>query len=204
MKIRTLLFCPLAAGLLIAAGSPASGQDKEAGNPAMQEAMKKMMEQATPGDAHKKLDVLAGTWDATMTIWMDGPDKPPMVTKGKTSFKWILGGRFLEEDATGEMMGQPYTGLGILGYDNMNKKYTMMWIDNTSTANFTADGTADPSGTTLTYFGKMDEPVTGEHGKTVKYVLRILGKDKHVFEIHDLSMPEAATKMVEISYTRAH
>ena len=166
------------------------------------EMMKKWMEVSTPGDNHQKLDDLVGTWETTVSMWPEGPGKPPQVTKGGAEMKWILGGRFIQEEMKGELMGMPYNGLGLMGYDNFNKKYTFVWVDNSSTQMSTSEGTLDPTGKVLTYYGKMDEPITGEHGKTVKYVTRILSKDKNTFEIHDLSMPEPNTKMMEIVYTR--
>jgi hypothetical protein len=51
-------------------------------------------------------------------------------------------------------------------------------------------------------WGKMDEPMTGERDKLVKYVTRLMGKDKQVFEIHDLVLPEGQTKVMEAVYTR--
>jgi hypothetical protein len=169
---------------------------------AMDDMMKKWTEAATPGEAHKKLNVLVGTWDVTSQFWMEGPDKAPMTTKGKAEYKWILGGRFLQEDFSGEMMGKPYNGIGLFGYDNMNKKYTSLWIDNTSTAMYTGEGTSDATGTVFTYFGKTDEPMTGEHDKTVMYVWRLISGEKHIFEFHDFSYPQGKTKTGEMIYTR--
>jgi len=54
----------------------------------------------------------------------------------------------------------------------------------------------------LTLYGKMDKPMTGEHNKNVKYVTRIVGPDKHIFEVHDLAIGEPNTKVVEVTYTR--
>lgn len=166
------------------------------------EMMKKWMEVSTPGDNHKKMDDLVGTWETTVSMWMGEAGKPPQVTKGVAEMKWVLGGRFIQEEMKGEMMGMPYNGMGLLGYDNFNKKYTFVWVDNSSTQMSTSEGTFDPTGKVLTYYGKMDEPMTGEHDKTVKYVTRIVNKDKNIFEIHDLSLPEPNTKVMEIVYTR--
>ena len=40
-------------------------------------------------------------------------------------------------------MGMPMEGIGFLGYDTINKKYTMFWIDNMATVMSTAEGAAD-------------------------------------------------------------
>ena len=70
------------------------------------------------------------------------------------------------------------------------------------TSLLTSEGYFDPSGKTLTMYGLMDEPMTGENGKPVKYVTRILSPGKHVFEVHDLAIGETGTKLVEITLTR--
>jgi hypothetical protein len=171
-------------------------------SPNQEEMMKKWAAMAMPTDAHKKLDDLVGTWDLEVKTWMNGPAGTPTITKGSSTYAWVLGGRFLRQDMKGEMMGMPLEGIGYTGYDNYNKKYLEFWIDNSSTAMFTASGFVDQSGKVFTFYGTMDEWMTGENGKPVKYVARILSKDKNVFEIHDLAIGGADTKVVEMTYTR--
>jgi len=191
------------AGLLLAQDKPAKdakpGKDAPAVN--IEEMTKKWMAAATPGAAHKALDSQAGEWDLTTKMWTPGTAGPPTETKGTATTKWILGGRFLQSDVTGEMMGMPMTGLGITGYDNFKKKYVTYWIDSLGTAMYTAEGTADAAGKVFTYHGKMDEPATGEKDKPVKFIHRVLTADKHVFEIHDVALG-ANSKAMEMSYTR--
>jgi hypothetical protein len=186
--------------------SLASAQEKKEQKPpqgAMDDMMKKMMELASPSEGHKKLNDLVGVWDAETKMWMGGDGTgQPAISKGSAEYSWVLGGRYLREDFKGDMMGMPMTGFGFTGYDNYAKKYTGMWMDNMGTALSTMEGTFDRSGKVLTLYGKMDEWMTGELSKNVKYVTRIINKDKHVFEIHDLSIGEPNTKIVEITYTR--
>jgi hypothetical protein len=184
--------------------SLASAQEKKEQKPpqgAVDDMMKKMMELASPSEGHKKLNDLVGVWDAETKMWVGGPGQPA-VSKGSAEYSWVLGGRFLREDFKGDIMGMPMTGFGFTGYDNYAKKYTGVWVDNMGTALSTMEGTFDRSGKVLTLYGKMDEWATGELSKNVKYVTRIIDKDKHVFEIHDLSIGEPNTKIVEITYTR--
>jgi len=207
MKVRLLLFSVafVCASLFAVSALTQEKKAKEETKPQaggeMDAMMKKWMEAATPGENHKRLDDMVGTWEATTTTWME-PGKPPSTTKGKSEMKWILGGRFLQQEFAGEMMGMPFTGMGLTGYDNFNKKYVGYWVDNTSTAMATMEGTADRSGRVITMFGKSDDPGTGERGKTMKYVARLVNKDRHLFEIYDLSMGDKETKVLEISYTR--
>jgi len=164
--------------------------------------MKKWMEVATPGEGHKPLEQLVGKWDTVMTMWGEGPGKPPSETKGSCEVKWILDGRFLLEETTGQMMGMPYKSMNIFGFDNYKKKYVMSYVDNLGTAIYTGEGKFDMSKQVLTSFGKMDEFMTGERDKPVKYVMRIVSRDKHVFEAYDEVGSPNEFKAFEITYTR--
>jgi len=189
--------------LLLSGIAGAKAQDKkQPSNAEMQDVMKKWMEAATPNEHHKALDGMVGKWNMETTTWMD-PGAPPMKTKGTAEISWMIDGRFLKQDAKGEFMGGPFIGFGLTGYDNNKKCYTMLWIDNTTTAMSAAEGNFNESGKIMTMYGKMDEPTTGEHDKNVKYVLKIIDKDSFLFEVHDLSLDEPHTKTMEIAYTRA-
>src|SRR4029077_16063184 len=80
---------------------------------AMMDTYKKL---ATPGEPHKQQASLAGTWTTKTKEWMD-PTKPPTESTGTCEEKVLLDGRFLQQVCNGEMMGQPYTGIGTTGYD---------------------------------------------------------------------------------------
>lgn len=193
----------LALAFIVAVSSVYSQDKPQSAPPDMQEMMKKWKEVASPNEHHKALDAMVGKWDMSTAVWMGGPGAEPSVTKGAADIDWMIDGRFLRQDAKGEFMGLPYTGFGLTGYDNMKKCYTMVWIDNTSTAFSAAEGNFDQSGKNLILYGKMDEPTTGEHDKNVKYVIRFVDKDKVLFEVHDLAIGENNTKVMEITYTRA-
>lgn len=165
------------------------------------EAMVKLWKEvATPGEAHQRLNDWVGSWTTETKMWMS-PENPT-ITKGSAEIKWVLGGRFLQQEFTGELMGQPMSGIGYTGYDNYSKKYVGFWVDNTATAVFTMEGLFDQGGKNLIMYGKMDEWMTGERDKNVKYIARYGGPERMIFEIHDLGIGEDNTKVVEIVYTR--
>jgi len=56
------------------------------------------------------------------------------------------------------MMGMPFEGIGINGYDNLKKKFVSTWIDNMGTMIVMSTGTFDPATKTFTYMGEMDNP----------------------------------------------
>lgn len=165
-----------------------------------EEMMKKAEAAGRPGPAHKVLDALVGDWDIDGRCWM-APDGPPTETKGSAKVRWVLSGRFVQEDFKGEFMGKPFHGLGLTGYDNMKKKYVGSWIDDMSTGMFVTEGTADTAGKLFTFHGKMDDPITGQQNKPFKFVVRILDPNKHTFEMHDLTLGEKS-KTMEMTYTR--
>src|SRR5436190_10876516 len=86
------------------------------------EMMKKIEAAGTPGAAHKALEPLVGEWTVEVKSWTE-PDSPPTVTKGSAKAEWVMTGRFVREEFKGEMMGKPFTGMSLTGYDNLKKKY---------------------------------------------------------------------------------
>jgi hypothetical protein len=175
---------------------------QQSSNPEMDAMMQKWMEAAAPNEHHKLLDQFVGKWSVVTKMWMEGPDKPATESKGSSEIKWTMDGRFLQENVTGESMGRPMIGMGYTGYDNFKKKYVSFWIDNMNTAMFTSMGDSDPSGKVFTFYGLMDEPMTGEKDKKAKYVMRVIDKDKNITEIYDLGYGDKEAKVVEITYKR--
>jgi hypothetical protein len=169
--------------------------------PDMAEMMKKMEEMAAPGPEHQTLASLSGEWETEARCYMAGPDAPPTISKGTCKGRMILGGRFLQEEFDGDMMGKKFHGMGLTGYDKLNKKFINTWIDDMGTGVLVSQGTCDASGKVLTLSGKMDDPMTGQKDKEVRLVTRILSPDKHTFEMHDVALGEKS-KVMEITYVR--
>jgi hypothetical protein len=166
------------------------------GREKMEEMMNKWAEMMKPGPHHKQLARFIGKWDTVTTI-------PGMGTsRGEAEIRWLIEGRWLITEAKYTMMGRPASGFAIEGYDNFKKKYVAMWVDSTNTALLTMSGTVSPDGKTKKLRGLMDEPLTGEVGKHVEYVTRVIDDNKFIFEIHDLAIGGDKTKVVEIVYTR--
>jgi len=168
----------------------------------LEKGMALWMDLAKPSIYHQRLSYFVGEWDLVARMWMQGPDAPPQESSGRASYRWLMDGRWLAEDFSGDMMGMPFTGFSLMGYDNFRREYVGIWIDSMSTTMATMAGRLDQSGKVITMYGEMDEPATGDLGKMVAYVTRIVDDHTHVFEIHDLGMGGPNTKMMEITYTR--
>lgn len=193
-----LLLTPLP---LLAADDQPAAKTPPAAPPNMEEMMKKWQAYATPGPGHKTLEPLLGEWEVESHFWMAGPDGPMTTSKGTAKVRWVLDGRYLQEEFSGQMMERPFQGIGITAYDNFKKKYLSTWMDTMGTGIFSSEGSADASGKTLTFTGKMDDPTTGAKDKPTKYIIHILSPDKHTFEMHDLTLGEKS-KVFEMTYTR--
>lgn len=164
-----------------------------------QEMQKRMEAAGAPGPAHKALDALAGNWKAEVKCWME-PDGPPNISQGTATAKWTLNGRFLEEEFHGDMMGKPFTGRSLMGYDNIKQTFNTVWVSDMQTSMFCSEGKGDSGNKVITLEGKSSCAATGRKDITIKTVFRIISPDKHVFEMFDSS--KANAKTMEITYTR--
>lgn len=168
--------------------------------PTQEQMMEAWMKAATPGEPHKKLEAMAGTWEAKSKAWMD-PTKPPEETTGTMEMKSVLGGRFLEQRYEGTMMGHPFSGIGYVGYDNYKKRYTSMWIDSSATSIMTMLGAPDPKGTTVVYTGTVDDVVMKKQVK-VKAIEKTIDADNFTYEMWGPAPDGKMVKWIEIHYTR--
>ncbi|MBL8114554.1 MAG: DUF1579 family protein [Acidobacteria bacterium] len=190
--------------LVALSGSAGSGLAQESKTAAPQVDMAEMMKKARvyiePGPAHKVLERFLGSWDTEMRFTMPGlPSKPE---KGTSTCSWLMPGRWMKCDATGTMMGKPLQTFVVLGYDNFKMSYRVMTVSSMDTAMFVSEGDLDPNGKVLITYGTLDEYLTGEHDKMVRYVWRFLSDDRIVLEVHDLPIGETNTKVLEFVYTR--
>ncbi|MBU0637639.1 MAG: DUF1579 domain-containing protein [Planctomycetes bacterium] len=167
----------------------------------MAEMMTKWQELNAKGPEHKHFEAMVGTWDTMSRMWM-APGTEPTISKGTAIFRLMLDGRYIEQVYKCDMFGAPFEGRGIEGYDRFKKKYVSIWMDNMSTGMFVTYGTLDAAGKVFTYYGKADDPMTGEKDKLVKSVAREITDDKVVFEMFG-NLPDGTEfKSMEITYTR--
>lgn len=198
MKLhRIAQYLVVVAGFTLAGAATASDK-KKAGAPDEKAAMEMMAKASTPGEAHKKLDALAGKFSVKSKMWMD-PSKAPEESGGATERKWIMGNRYLQENYQGSFMGQAFDGMGISGYDNVTKKYFGSWIDSGSTSMTLSRGSM--SGNTITYKGMMTDPMAG---KEVPYTMKMIitDNDNHKMEMWGPGPGGKEMKWMELSYAR--
>ncbi|HVG02888.1 MAG TPA: DUF1579 domain-containing protein [Nitrospira sp.] len=154
---------------------------------------------ATPGELHSRMASRAGSWNTVTKEWTD-PQKPPTESTGACEHTMVLGGRFLRQECTGDMMGQPFIGLGFLGYDNKGKKYVSMWMDSMGTGIFHMEGKAGKDANRITLLGRYDDPLQGP--MKLRAVTKLIDMDHEVFEMYGAGKNNTERKMLEIVYTR--
>ena len=192
----------LAAAVLVALTATLAFADDPKAKAAADEkaAMDAMMKAATPGDAHKKLSPMAGTWTTDVKMWM-APGAAPAAGSGTAENTWALDGRWLEQRFNGTFMGMPFTGIGYTGYDNIKKQYVGTWMDTMTTAMMISSGKAEADGKSITFNSTMDDPMTGK-SSPVKEKVTVVDDDHHTLEMWGAGPDGKMFKMMEISYTR--
>lgn len=153
----------------------------------------------TPGEAHKLLARMAGTWNTLTKSWWEA-GKPPEESSGVCEQRMVLNGRYLQQECSGDMMGTPFTGIGFTGYDNHTRKFVSTWMDSTSTAIWYFEGPIEADGKSFTQKSRYDDPVRGP--MEWRSVCRLVDDNTMSFEMYGTVLGAAEEKMMEMKYTR--
>jgi Protein of unknown function (DUF1579) len=202
LKLFALIFGTALLCAPLMAKEKSAKKDKKGADAAMAmdpEMMKKYMAYATPGEAHKALTPLVGTFMHTIK-WWNAPDTKPDVSTGTTDAQWILGGRFVESIVTGTSMGQPFEGRGFMGYDNEKKQYDGFWLDNMGTGVMTSHGQYDAATKTWNENATASCPLEGT--KHFRGVTRVIDDNNHTYELFTNDKNGKEFRMMEITYVR--
>ena len=146
----------------------------------------------TPQKEHEFLKKLVGNWDVTLYIMGEE-------IEGKEHNELIAGGLWLTTQFTANMMGQPFEGHGILGYDTNKKKYVSVWVDPSRTDLNTMEATM--KGTTRTGTTMM-MGMTGEKVET-RVVETMPDDDHRVLTFHQKGPDGKEMELMMIKYKRA-
>jgi len=168
--------------------------------PEQKAAMDKMIKAATPGPEHKFLASFAGTWKAEVK-WWENASAQPEISTGTSEEKMILGGRFLYSTYKGTAMGKPFEGVGLVGFDNVLKKFQGVWVDTMGTTMMTVVGDLDKTGTTLTLTDTYTDSQTGKV-ETLRDVEKLVDKDKKIDQMYAKGKDGKEFLMMEMTYVR--
>ena len=142
---------------------------------------KAWMDYMTPGPTHQLLAKSDGEWNEELTMWME-PGGQPVKSTSSASNRMILGGRYQHSTHTGNVMGMPFEGIGITGYDNIKKVFVSTWIDNMGTGIMYSEGKWNEATKTVEFKGMGVDPVSGKELK-IRQVMKIVDDNTETMEM---------------------
>lgn len=146
---------------------------------------------------HKELHKGLGEWEAVVKTVMD-PAQPATEEKGAEKVHAVCNGKYTWSDFRSTMLGQPFEGHCLVGYDSAAKQYVSYWIDSFSATWAKTNGTAEADGKMIRMQGSCLCP----EGKpmTMRQVMRWMDADTRLLEM-DIEGADGKCKM-DITYKR--
>jgi hypothetical protein len=177
------------------------GTARVAATPGESPEMSAWMKAATPNEHHGLLARMAGSFSVESRFYA-GPEAEAQVSQGTAEQTMILGGRVLRQDFTGNMSGQAFQGLGLVGYDNVRQTYYSYWVDGMSTMPLMHDGQCrTPTCEVIEFKGQYRDPLTGKPKKS-RTTSEVAADGHLVFTMYDQDARGREFKSLELTYTR--
>ena len=155
---------------------------------------------ATPGANHKWMEKMNGTWESEVSQWMD-PAAPPIKSKAVIVQSMLMGGRYASTKFTGTMMGAPFEGMGLMGYDNSKKLFVSTWIDNMGTGIIKMTGTYDEATKMLTLKGVQTDPISGKD-TDIREEMKVIDDDSYTMSMYGTGLDGKEAKFMEGTFKR--
>lgn len=165
------------------------------------QSLREVREKAKPGSHHERLKRLVGRWNIRIEYRLHPTANPERAT-GTAEFRWILGGRFLEQVLDGRGTASSYDGRGLIGFDNALGRYVGTWVDSASSGIAYSTGTVDRAGTTWQLEMSATDVSSGRT-KTHPVTLTIVSDNELRYIIYPAgSRPGVGVPPVNITYLR--
>jgi hypothetical protein len=140
-----------------------------------------------PGEEHRWLASLAGEYTAKVGGMMGE-------SEGTNRIESALGGLWNVTHFESSMMGQPFTGIEILGFDPVKERFVSVWVDSMNPILTAMEGAYDADTKTLTMRG-LSVGMDGEEGEMVNTTTFGDGGMNYTMTIE-------GTPLMTIDYTR--
>ena len=187
--------------LLVITSFSLSAQEKK--EPKMTEQQQKeqetWMQYMMPGEMHRLLAQGNGDWHENLVFWMS-PEGDATKAESECTNTMILGDRYQESIHKGTMMGMPFEGRGLVGYDNIKKVFQSTWVDNMGTGIMYLEGPFDPKTNSVTLTGKMVDAMTGKT-ENVREIMTFINEKSQKMEMY-MTKNGKEFKTMEISFTK--
>jgi hypothetical protein len=126
---------------------------------------------------------------------------PPTKSKAVNIQSSALGGRYVTGKFTGTMMGQPFEGMSIMGYDNAKKVFTSTWVDNMGTGLVQMTGTYDEATKTLNMKGHQTDPMTGKDSD-MREEMKMIDDNSYTMAMYGAGMDGKEMKFMEGTFKK--
>lgn len=160
----------------------------------MDAAQKAWMEYMTPSATHEHMAKNTGEWITLTKMWW-APNTEATTWEGTSISEMILGNRYMKTIHTGEVMGMPFEGFEIVGFDNAKKEYSSVWIDNLGTGTPISRGTFDEKTKSISFKGMMFDPMTNKD-YAFRQVIKMVSPDHHIMEMYSSAFGDEFLNMV--------
>jgi len=184
MKPRKIGMSALVLGMTFVVGGRAPGR-QEGGGPPMPK----------PTAHHEAMKKGVGVWDVVMK--MTGPDGKPVESKGTWTSR-MLGEFWCVSDFKGDMMGMPFQGINLRGYDADKQKHVAVWVESTAPEMSLSEGECSDNCRKITLWSTGKDPVTGQ---PTRWKMVTEGKSDDEFVLTMSSEGKTGGEMV-MTYTR--
>jgi hypothetical protein len=151
-----------------------------------------------PGPEHEILKTDVGAWDATVESFVPGA-AAPMISKG-TETNSLVGGLWLVTEFKADMMGMPFQGHGVTGWDPNKKKYVGSWVDTLTTGLGITESTYDAATKTMT--GTFEGPDPSGQIQKMKSVVTYQDADTRTFTMSGTGPDGKDARIMTITYKR--
>ncbi len=201
--MKTLTATAILTVSFLAAGGAAAQQEGSHSDAAseMQKALAVYARYAEPGSQHQLLARLVGKWNTAAKFRLS-PEGQWANSMAEGHVESILGGRFFLQrvhSEPNEIMPAPYDAIAILGYDNYNEEFVMVWMDSYGTMMLTGSG-SELEGDGFSIQGSYMDPISDSE-KEYRWVYTFDGPDRVLLEMYE-SGEEGEFQTGEVVYTR--
>ena len=211
-SVTLVVLAALVGALTLAQDQTTSAPALPSSSPNEAEMSKQRMELSKPGENHKLLAMIAGTWNFTGRHFPvdPGPNKKPIEVKGSLVRKSLWDGRYFISESTGGKLKMPwsdgkevtYKDMTIEGYDNVKKRFVGAAIDNHwDTGIIPLEGSYDSATKTFIYNTEI-ETSPGIKRK-MRRLVKILDNDHYTEEFY-AEHNGHEVKVTEMRFTRVN
>ncbi|MBD1208845.1 MAG: DUF1579 family protein [Ignavibacteria bacterium] len=154
----------------------------------------------TPNNIHKMIGEYAGEFNMEISMWMT-EGKAPEIINVSSSHKMLLGNRFLEMSQTGNMMGMDYSSISTVGYNTINKSFSLTTLTNMGTGTLYLNGSWDEKKKIANLKGTIINPMDGK-SISVRQQISFIDKDNLLIENFDTYKGQKEKKSIQYKLVR--